>query len=144
MWVSLLLLAVLAAGTVWLLRRKELDRRAKPAMSGTLEYRTDLAFDECLDALRSPTPEDEFVYTCQRDRDGSFLLHLTLHQPTRQPLDTLYSLRLDSGKQTVVTLIFLREAFGYGQPVFGQEVLDRFLARKLQAVPSPAQPFSEK
>ena len=30
-------------------------------------------------------------------KDGGFLLHLTLHQPTQQPLDTLYTLRLDPG-----------------------------------------------
>ena len=50
---------------------------------------------------------------CRRENDGGFTLHLTLHQPTQQPLDTLYTLRLDPGRQTVVTLIFIREAFGY-------------------------------
>ena len=55
---------------------------------------------------------------------------------TNQPLDTLYSLRLDSGKQTIVTLIFLREAFGYGEPVFPRELLDQFLLEKLEARPA--------
>ena len=61
------------------------------------------------------------------------LLHLTLHQPTQQPLDTLYTLRLDPGRQTVVTLIFIREAFGYKEPLFPQEMLDEFMAQKLDA-----------
>ena len=71
---------------------------------------------------------DEFLYECRREKDGGFLLHLTLHQPTQQPLDTLYSLRLDPGRQTVVTLIFIREAFGYKEPLFPQEMLDQFYA----------------
>ena len=48
---------------------------------------------------------------------------------------TLYALRLDAGRQTVVTLHFLREAFGYRQPVFPKELLDAFLAKKLAAAP---------
>ena len=73
------------------------------------------------------------MYECRRENDGGFLLHLTLHQPTQQPLDTLYTLRLDPGRQTVVTLIFIREAFGYKAPLFPQEMLDRFLMQKLDA-----------
>ena len=61
------------------------------------------------------------------------MLHLTLHQPTQQPLDTLYTLRLDPGKQTVVTLIFIREAFGYKEPLFPPEMLDAFMTQKLDA-----------
>ena len=76
---------------------------------------------------------DEFLYECRREKDGGFLLHLTLHQPTQQPLDTLYSLRLDPGRQTVVTLIFIREAFGYKEPLFPQEMLDKFMQQKLAA-----------
>ncbi len=75
------------------------------------------------------------MYECRREKDGGFLLHLTLHQPTQQPLDTLYSLRLDPGRQTVVTLIFIREAFGYKEPLFPQEMLDRFLMQQLDAPP---------
>ena len=74
-----------------------------------------------------------FAYECRRETDGGFLLHLTLHQPTQQPLDTLYTLRLDPGRQTVVTLIFIREAFGYKEPLFPQEMLDEFLLQKLDA-----------
>ena len=73
------------------------------------------------------------MYECRREKDGGFLLHLTLHQPTQQPLDTLYTLRLDPGRQTVVTLIFIREAFGYKEPLFPQEMLDKFMQQKLDA-----------
>ena len=74
-----------------------------------------------------PTP---FSTPASGSRD---LLHLTLHQPTRQPLDTLYNLRMEQGRQTVVTLMFVREAFGYGEPVFRQDVMDGFMADKLEA-----------
>ena len=57
----------------------------------------------------------------------------TLHQPTQQPLDTLYTLRLDPGRQTIATLIFIREAFGYKEPLFPQEMLDKFMQQKLEA-----------
>ena len=63
----------------------------------------------------------------------TFTLHLTLHQPTQQPLDTLYTLRLDPGRQTIATLIFIREAFGYKEPLFPQEMLDKFMQQKLEA-----------
>ena len=33
----------------------------------------------------------------------------------------------------VVTLIFIREAFGYKEPLFPQEMLDEFMAQKLDA-----------
>ena len=81
----------------------------------------------------STAPDDEFAYECRRENDGGFLLHLTLHQPTQQPLDTLYTLRLDPGRQTIATLIFIREAFGYKEPLFPQEMLDKFMQQKLEA-----------
>ena len=90
---------------------------------------------ECLDALADHTDQDEFEYDCARQPDGSFLLHFTLHKPTGQPVDTLFALRLDAGKQTVVALHFLREAFGYREPVFPRELLDAFLFKKLAAAP---------
>ena len=33
----------------------------------------------------------------------------------------------------VVTLIFIREAFGYKEPLFPQEMLDKFMQQKLEA-----------
>ena len=48
-------------------------------------------------------------------------------------MDTLYTLRLDPGNQTVVTLFFIREAFGSPEPVFPPEMLDEFMAQKLEA-----------
>lgn len=131
------LLIAAAAVLCWRMAKQlEAKRRKKEAGGGEcLEYRTSLAFDECLDALAERTGQDEFEYDCARQPDGSFLLHLTLHKPTGQPVDTLFALRLDAGRQTVVTLHFLREAFGYRQPVFPKELLDAFLLKKLAAAP---------
>ena len=92
-----------------------------------------LPLDDCFDRLDQHSPDDEFAYECRRENDGGFLLHLTLHQPTQQPLDTLYTLRLDPGRQTIATLIFIREAFGYKEPLFPQEMLDKFMQQKLEA-----------
>ncbi|HJB67837.1 MAG TPA: hypothetical protein H9770_03240 [Candidatus Fournierella excrementigallinarum] len=131
------LLIAAAAVLCWRMAKQlEAKRRKNEAGGGEcLEYRTSLAFDECLDALAERTGQDEFEYDCARQPDGSFLLHFTLHKPTGQPVDTLFALRLDSGRQTVVTLHFLREAFGYRQPVFPKELLDAFLFKKLAAAP---------
>ena len=126
-------IVVLAAMMVYALRRQERRRREAPGPAGMSEYRTDLPIDECMDRLRAHSEADAFQYTCERQPDGGYLLHLTLHQPTQQPLDTLYTLRLDPGRQTVVTLIFIREAFGYKEPLFPQEMLDTFLQQKLDA-----------
>ena len=48
-------------------------------------------------------------------------------------MDTLYTLRLDPGRETVATLFFIREAFGYKEPLFPQEMLDAFMLQKLEA-----------
>ena len=113
---SLILLAAALGCIVFLLTRRENARRSQYGPSGLSEFRTDLPLDEC-----------------RRENDGGFLLHLTLHQPTQQPLDTLYTLRLDPGRQTIATLIFIREAFGYKEPLFPQEMLDKFMQQKLEA-----------
>lgn len=126
-------IVALAAMMVYALRRQERRRREAPGPAGMSEYRTDLPIDECMDRLRAHSEADAFQYTCERQPDGGYLLHLTLHQPTRQPLDTLYTLRMEQGRQTVVTLMFVREAFGYGEPVFRQDVMDGFMADKLEA-----------
>ena len=89
--------------------------------------------DDCFDRLDQHSDSDVFAYECRRENDGGFMLHLTLHQPTQQPLDTLYTLRFDPGRQTIVTLIFIREAFGYKEPLFPQEMLDEFLRQKFDA-----------
>ena len=117
-----LVLVAAAAVLCWKLA-KQLEAKPQkkaPGGDGCLEYRTPLAFDECLDALAARGEQDEFEYDCTRQPDGSFLLHFTLH--------------------TVVTLHFLREAFGYREPVFPREVLDAFLAKKLNAAPRPQEP----
>ena len=131
--ISIILLAVALGVIVVLLTRRENTRRSQYGPAGLSEFRTDLPLDDCFDRLDQHSPDDVFAYECRRENDGSFLLHLTLHQPSQQPLDTLYTLRLDPGRQTVVTLIFIREAFGYKEPLFPQEMLDEFMAQKLDA-----------
>ena len=131
--ISIVLLAAVLGVIVFLLSRRENSRRSQYGPAGLSEFRTDLPLDDCFDRLDQHSPEDVFAYECRREKDGGFLLHLTLHQPTQQPLDTLYTLRLDPGRQTVITLIFIREAFGYKEPLFPQEMLDEFMAQKLDA-----------
>ena len=60
--------------------------------------------------------------------------------PTLKPYETktvsikgLYTLRFDPGRQTIVTLIFIREAFGYKEPLFQPAMLDEFMLRKFDA-----------
>lgn len=130
---SIALLAVVIGCIVFLLSRRQNQRRSQYGPSGLSEFRTDLALDECFDRLDQHSESDVFAYECRRENDGGFTLHLTLHQPTQQPLDTLYTLRLDPGRQTVVTLIFIREAFGYQEPLFQPALLDEFLLQKLDA-----------
>ena len=131
--ISIVLLAAVLGVIVFLLSRRENSRRSQYGPAGLSEFRTDLPLDDCFDRLDQHSPEDVFAYECRREKDGGFLLHLTLHQPTQQPLDPLYTLRLDPGRQTVATLIFIREAFGYKEPLFPQEMLDTFMAQKLDA-----------
>ena len=130
---SILLLAAILGFIVFLLSKKDQSRRSQYGPSGLSEFRTGLALDECFDRLDTHSDSDLFAYECRRENDGGFLLHLTLHQPSQQPLDTLYTLRLDPGRQTVVTLIFIREAFGYKEPLFPPAMLDEFMLQKLDA-----------
>ena len=131
--VSIIILVGVIGLIMYLLSRRENKRRSQYGPSGLSEFRTDLPLDDCFDRLDEHHEDDVFAYECRRENDGGFLLHLTLHQPTQQPLDTLYTLRLDPGRQTIVTLIFIREAFGYKEPLFPQEMLDEFLLQKLDA-----------
>jgi hypothetical protein len=133
MAVSVLLVGGALALIFLLLRRQNAARQGAAGPDGISEFRTDLPIDVCMDRLDDHRDTDIFRYECRREADGGFTLHLTLHQPTGQPLDTLYTLRLDPGRRTVVTLIFRREAFGYQEPVFPADMLDAFLAEKLEA-----------
>ena len=130
---SILLLAAILGFIVFLLSKKAQSRRSQYGPAGLSEFRTGLALDECFDRLDTHSDSDLFAYECRRENDGGFMLHLTLHQPSQQPLDTLYTLRLDPGRQTVVTLIFIREAFGYKEPLFPPAMLDEFMLQKLDA-----------
>ena len=96
--VSIVLLAAVLGVIVFLLSRRENTRRSQYGPAGLSEFRTDLPLDECFDRLDEHRDADEFVYECRREKDGGFLLHLTLHQPTQQPLDTLYTLRLAAAR----------------------------------------------
>ena len=131
--ISIILLAVALGAIVLLLTRRENTRRSQYGPAGLSEFRTDLPLDDCFDRLDQHSDSDVFAYECRRENDGGFLLHLTLHQPTQQPLDTLYTLRFDPGRQTIVTLIFIREAFGYKEPLFQPAMLDEFMLRKFDA-----------
>ena len=104
---SIIILIAVIGLIIFLLSRRENTRRSQYGPAGLSEFRTGLALDECFDRLDTCSDTDLFAYECRRENDGSFLLHLTLHQPSQQPLDTLYTLRLDPGRQTVVTLIFI-------------------------------------
>ena len=130
---SILLLAAILGFIVFLLSKKDQRRRSQYGPSGLSEFRTDLPLDDCFDRLDQHSPDDVFAYECRRENAGGFTLHLTLHQPTQQPLDTLYTLRFDPGRQTIVTLIFIREAFGYKEPLFQPAMLDEFMLRKFDA-----------
>ena len=130
---SIVLLVGVIGLIIYLLSRRENKRRSQYGPSGLSEFRTDLPLDDCFDRLDQHSDSDVFAYECRRENDGGFMLHLTLHQPSQQPLDTLYTLRLDPGRQTVVTLIFIREAFGYKEPLFPPAMLDEFMLQKLDA-----------
>lgn len=130
---SVILLAGIVGLLIFLLSRREAGRRSQYGPAALNEFRTALPLDECFDRLEQHSPQDVFAYECRRENDGGFMLHFTLHQPTRQPLDTLYTLRLDPGRETVATLFFIREAFGYKEPLFPQEMLDAFMMQKLEA-----------
>lgn len=103
---SVILLAGIVGLLIFLLSRREAGRRSQYGPAALNEFRTALPLDECFDRLEQHSPEDVFAYECRRENDGGFMLHFTLHQPTRQPLDTLYTLRLDPGRETVATLFF--------------------------------------
>ena len=96
--VSVCLLACALGIIVYLLSRRETNRRSQYGPAGLSEFRTSLALDECFDRLDTHSDSDLFAYECRRENDGGFMLHLTLHQPSQQPLDTLYTLRLDPGR----------------------------------------------
>ncbi len=133
--ISLVLALLGLALCIWFIARRDRQRREAPGACGTSVFRTDWPLDDCMDALARHEETDLFSYTLRRDPDGSFLLHFTRHNPTAQPLDTLYQLRLDPGRRTTVTLIFLREAFGYKEPVFPAAMLNEFVKQKLDADP---------
>ena len=85
---SIVLLVGVIGLIIYLLSRRENKRRSQYGPSGLSEFRTDLPLDDCFDRLDQHSDSDVFAYECRRENDGGFKLHLTLHQPTQQPLDT--------------------------------------------------------
>jgi len=129
--IALLVVAAVVVFTYLVIQKQDQRRHTGGAICA--EYRTDLPFDVCMDAMRRQTNDDIFVYDFTRQPDGSFLLNFTMHRATGQPMDTLYQMRIDGGSRTVISLNFIREAFGNPEPVFGVELLDAFICQKLSA-----------
>ena len=71
--VSIVLLAAVLGVIVFLLSRRENNRRSQYGPAGLSEFRTDLPLDECFDRLDEHRDADEFVYECRREKDGGFL-----------------------------------------------------------------------
>ena len=80
---SVILLAGIVGLLIFLLSRREAGRRSQYGPAALNEFRTALPLDECFDRLEQHSPEDVFAYECRRENDGGFMLHFTLHQPTR-------------------------------------------------------------
>ena len=95
---SILLLAAILGFIVFLLSKKDQNRRSQYGPSGLSEFRTDLPLDDCFDRLDPHSPDDVFAYECRREN-----------------------------------LIFIREAFGYKEPLFQPAMLDEFMLRKFDA-----------
>ena len=80
---SILLLAAILGFIVFLLSKKDQNRRSQYGPSGLSEFRTDLPLDDCFDRLDQHSPDDVFAYECRRENDGGFTLHLLSYWPTK-------------------------------------------------------------
>ena len=69
---SILLLAAILGFIVFLLSKKDQNRRSQYGPSGLSEFRTDLPLDDCFDRLDQHSPDDVFAYECRRENDGGF------------------------------------------------------------------------
>ena len=63
---SILLLAAILGFIVFLLSKKDQNRRSQYGPSGLSEFRTDLPLDDCFDRLDQHSPDDVFAYECHR------------------------------------------------------------------------------
>ncbi len=140
-----LLLVVVLVGAVlvvgYLAAEGRFAKRKKASMQ--LQYEVaDKTTTACLDLLQDAAAEDMFLYKMERAARGNgWYIHFTLHEPTGQPLDTLFRLEFTGEEPARFTLGFVREAFGMREPVLPEDLLDAFFAAKLGAkragVPEP-------
>lgn len=121
---------VLALG--WWYARSQRKRRSRPGQS--LRYRVPtLTAASCRGLLSHPAPEDIFSYTLEGAPSGGWYLTFTLHNPTGQPLSTLFLLQFEAEAPAILSLRFVREAFGMTEPVISEALLDQFFAEKMGA-----------
>ncbi len=62
-----------------------------------------------------------------------FEQHLNPYTDTALEFRYFFVRKMMFVKYSIATLIFIREAFGYKEPLFPQEMLDEFMAQKLDA-----------
>lgn len=135
-WSGLLLaipmvaLVILAA---WLIGRRGKKARKKPGMQ--MEYAVPgCSAAACRDILAARGDDDLFAYELEPAKTGGYYLHLSMHRPTQQPLDTLFQMQFGLESEARFTLEFVREAFGVREPIVPEALLDDFFAQKLGAV----------
>lgn len=126
-------LVILVLLFVRLYTKKKRSVRQKPGqyLEYTVPGRTAA---ECRGLLGQPQPSDLFSYSLQSAPGGGWYLHFTLHNPTAQPLDTLFLLQFTAEEPAGFCLQFVREAFGMREPVIGEGLLDDFFSQKLGAL----------
>ncbi len=129
MAVPLVALVLLMA---WLFARGSKKRRQKPGqrMRYTVPGKTAAA---CRGLLGDNPGSDLFAYTLEAAQNGGWYLRFTRHNPTGQPLDTLFLLQFEGDTPAVMNLSFVREAFGMREPIIGEALLDAFFENKVGA-----------
>lgn len=131
---AVLVAAVLAVA--WLYQKNAGRRRKKPGQC--LWYRAPVYNAATCRGLLGKNPAaDIFAYGLEAAPSGGWYLHFTAHNPTGQPLDTLFLLQFEEDAPAVFSLAFVREAFGMREPIIKEELLDAFFAQKLAAVRAP-------
>lgn len=93
---------------------------------------------QCRDFLSHKNIHDLFEYTIESDGGREYIL-FTKYLPTQQIVETVFLLEYEQQEPAVFTLRFVREAFGYREPVFPPAFLDEFFYKKLEAVPDSPQ-----
>lgn len=132
---AILLIAAVAA-LLFLLGRAKGKQAAAPGRQLVYSAAGHTAA-ECRTLLYRPAEEDLFQYQLQPATDGGLYITFTRHNPTAQPLATMYLLRFDPLLPTArFQLTFVREAFGTPAPILPPTLLDEFFAAKLGAIPT--------